>query len=327
MKKLLKILGIMLIVVVLAVAGLLGYVTMALPNIPVPADLKVEVTPERVKRGEYLAHHVAVCMDCHSSRDWALFSGPLKEGTLGAGGEKFDQSMNFPGAFIAPNITPHALKVWSDGEIYRAITSGVSKDGHPLFPIMPYPAYGKMATEDVYSIIAYLRSLPAVTSSPGPSKADPPVNIIMHLMPQPAQPAAIPAKTDVVAYGGYLANAAGCTECHTKMEKGKAVGAPYAGGFEFALPGGVLRSPNITPHATTGIGGWTKEAFIQRFKAFDAGKYQPPAVDAAKGEMQTVMPWMMYAGMTEEDLGAIFEFLKGQPAVDNAIERWSAKKS
>ncbi len=326
MKKLLRILGILLVIVVVAVAGLLAYVTQVLPNIPVQNDLRVEITPDRVKRGEYLAHHVAVCMDCHSSRDWAVFSGPLKAGTLGVGGEKFDQSMNFPGSFIAPNITPHALKDWSDGEIYRAITSGVSKDGHPLFPIMPYPAYGKMATEDVYSIIAYLRTLPAVASNPGPSKADPPVNIIMHLIPQPAQPSVIPDKKDSVAYGGYLANASGCTECHTKMEQGKAVGEPYAGGFEFALPGGVLRSPNITPHPTTGIGGWTKELFVQRFKAFTAGTYQPAPVDMAKGDMQTVMPWMMYAGMTEEDLGAIFDFLKAQPAVEKVVERWSAKK-
>lgn len=79
--------------------------------------------------------------------------------TLGAGGEKFDRTMNFPGEFYSKNITPFALKKWTDGGIYRAITSGVSKDGHPFFPVMPYPNYNQMATEDVYSLIAYLRSL------------------------------------------------------------------------------------------------------------------------------------------------------------------------
>ncbi len=326
MKKLLKILGVLLLLALLFVAGGVFYVVNFLPNIPVQAELKVEATPERLARGAYLANSVAVCMDCHSTRDWALFSGPLKPGTLGMGGEKFDQTMNFPGSFIAPNITPHGLKGWTDGELYRAITSGVSKDGHPLFPIMPYPSYGKMATEDVYSIIAYLRSLPAVESSPGPSKADPPVNVIMHLMPQPAQPVSLPAKTDVIAYGGYLANAAGCTECHTKMEKGERVGAPYAGGFEFAMPSGTVRSPNITPHAVTGIGAWTKQMFVDRFKAYAPGAFKPVPVDAAKGEMQTVMPWTMYANMTEEDLGAIYDYLKTLPAVENNVERWSVAK-
>ncbi len=250
MKKVLKILVWLFVISFVCVVGAVVYVTKFLPNVPVQTDLRVEVTPERVARGAYLANNVCVCMDCHSTRDWTVYSAPLKAGTLGVGGEKFDQTMGFPGSFIAPNITPHGLKGWSDGELYRAITSGVSRDGHPLFPIMPYPSYGKMTTEDVHSIIAYLRSLPPVESSPAPSKADPPVNVIMHLMPQPAQPpAAAPAKTDTVAYGGYLANAAGCTECHTKMEKGKAVGQPYAGGFEFAMPGGVARSASHSSHS------------------------------------------------------------------------------
>lgn len=322
MKMLFKILGVLVLLVVMAVVGAFVYVTQFLPNIPVQADLKIEVTPERIERGRYLAHHVTVCMDCHSTRDWAAFSGPLKPGTLGVGGEKFDQKMNFPGSFVAPNITPHALKGWTDGELYRAITSGVSKDGHPLFPIMPYPAYGKMATEDIYSIIAYLRSLPAVETRTEPSKADPPMNLIMRLMPAAAEPGTIPAKTDAVAYGGYLANAAGCTECHTRMEKGQRVGEPYAGGFVFALPHGTLRSTNITPHLTAGIGAWTKEMFVQRFKAYRADTFTPPPVDMTAGAMQTVMPWTMYAGMSEEDLGAIYDYLKSVPAAANVVERW-----
>lgn len=323
MKKAIKVILGLGLLLALLVAGLIFYVVNFLPNIPVQTELKIDPTPERVERGKYLAHSVAVCMDCHSTRDWDTFSAPLVTGTLGVGGEKFDQKMNFPGSFVAPNITPHGLKGWTDGELYRAITSGVSKDGHPLFPIMPYPAYGKMTTEDIYSIIAYLRSLPAIESNPAPSKADPPMNVIMHLIPQPAQPAKLPEKPDAIAYGGYLANAAGCTECHTKMEKGKPVGKPYAGGFEFAMPRGVLRSPNITPHATAGIGAWTKQVFVDRFKAYAPDRFQPAPVNMMKGDMQTVMPWTMYATMTEEDLGAIYDYLKSLPAEDNVVERWT----
>jgi mono/diheme cytochrome c family protein len=325
-KKLLKIVGILIFLLLLLIGGFLLYVTQFLPNIPVQTDIQIEATPDRIARGAYLANHVAVCMDCHSTRDWSIFSGPLKVGTLGAGGEKFDQSMNFPGSFVAQNLTPHHLRDWSDGELYRAITSGISKDGNPLFPVMPYPAYGRMATEDIYSIIAYIRSLSGVETNPQPSRADPPVNIIMRMIPQPATPKDIPAKSDTVAYGAYLANAASCTECHTHMIQGKPVGKPYAGGFEFAMLGGTVRSPNITPHPTTGIGAWTKEMFVSRFKAYAKGAFPPVKINPEKGEMQTVMPWTMYADMTEEDLGAIYDFLKNLPAVENTVERWSANK-
>lgn len=324
MKRLLRILGILLAAVVLAAAGAVLYITRFLPDIPVPAGLKVALTPERVARGSYLANHVCACMDCHSTRDWKRFSGPLVEGTLGSGGELFDERMNFPGSFAAKNITPHALREWSDGEIHRAIASGVSRDGTPLFPVMPYPNYGKMARDDIESIIAYLRTLAPIKSSPPKSKAAFPVNIFLHLMPQPAQPATPPDPRDSVAHGAYLANAAGCAECHTRMEKGQRNGRPFAGGFAFAMPGGAtLRSTNITPHPVTGIGAWTKQQFLDRFKAFSRDKYTPPAVDSDKGAMQTVMPWMMYAGMTEQDLGAIYDYLRTVPAVDAQIERWT----
>lgn len=326
MKTLLKLFGWLVGLALLAVIGALVYVTQFLPKIPAQQELRVEITPERIARGEYLAHSVCVCMDCHSSRDWKVFSGPLLAGSLGIGGERFDQSMNFPGSFIAPNITPHHLKDWSDGELYRAITSGVSKDGHPLFPIMPYPSYGRMATEDIYSLMAYVRTLPELKSSPAASKADPPMNVIMHLIPQPAQPVSLPAKSDTVAYGAYLVNAAGCNECHTKMEKGKPVGQPFAGGFEFTMQSGILRSANITPHPTTGIGAWSKQQFIDRFKAFAKGSFKSTPVDPGKGEMQTVMPWTMYANMTVEDLGAIYDYLKTLPAVENTVERWVVAK-
>lgn len=324
MKKLLKILGALLLVIVLLGVGAITYITQALPDIPVQADLKVEITPERVARGEYLANHVCVCMDCHSTRDWNKFSGPLIPGTLGKGGEKFDESMNFPGTFYSRNITPFGLKTWSDGEIYRAITSGVSKDGHAFFPVMPYTHYNLMDTEDIHSIIAYLRGLPEQDNKPETSKATFPFSIILHTIPKPAAPQKRPDPTDAVAYGAYMVNAAGCGECHTKTVKGEKVGEPFAGGFEFQMPtGAVNRSANITPSENGGIGKWSKQQFIDRFKAYGDSSYVPPAVDWAKGEFQSVMPWTMYTGMTEQDLGAIYDYLRTVKPVDQVVERWT----
>lgn len=324
MKRILKILGILLLIVALAAVGGILYITNALPSVEAPTDLKVDLTPERIERGRYLAHSVCVCMDCHSHRDWDLLTAPLKPGNLGGGGEKFDRAMQFPGEFYSKNITPFALKDWSDGEIYRAITSGVSRDGHPFFPVMPYLNYNKLATEDVHSIIAYLRSLDPVATEPYPaSDIDFPVNLIMRTIPEPAHPMDRPAPDDP-RYGEYMVNAAACIECHTHSEKGKKIGQPFAGGFTFNFPNGAqVRSANITPHPTDGIGAWDKATFIARFKQYADSSYVPPAVNWEAGDFQTVMPWTMYATMTEEDLGAIYDYLRAQPAVPGRPEKWT----
>lgn len=322
MKRFIKILAAVLLLLAVVVGAGLLYITQALPDVDAPADLKVELTPERIERGRYLANSVCVCMDCHAQRDWSLFAGPPKPGTMGAGGDKFDRTMQFPGEFHARNITPYALKDWTDGELYRAITSGVSRDGHPFFPVMPYPNYNRLATEDVHSIIAYLRSLdPIATPAYPESTIDFPVNLIMRTVPEPPKPMDLPTPTDP-RYGEYVINAAACIECHTNTVKGERVGQPFAGGFAFTFPdGSVLRSPNITPHPTDGIGAWDKAMFIARFKQYADSAYAHPKV--APGEFQTVMPWTMYATMTEQDLGAIYDYLAALKPVAGRVEKWT----
>lgn len=323
MKRLLKFVVIAVVILLVAAGVAITYVTQALPDIAVK-ELKVELTPERIARGEYLANHVCVCMDCHSTRNWNAFSGPLIPGTLGKGGERFDESMNFPGTFYSANITPFNVGSWSDGELYRVIVSGVAKDGHPMFPVMPYLNYGKMDEEDIHSLIAYVRSLDPLESRTEKSEAVFPVSVIMHTMPQPPAHVKRPDPSDEVAYGKYLVNASGCGECHTRTEKGKKVGEPFAGGFAFNFPtGDVVRSVNITPSEDGGLGRWTREQFIARFKMYADSGYTAPPVNMMAHEFQTVMPWTMYAGMTEQDLGAIYAYLRTVPVVDGMVERWT----
>ncbi len=325
MKTLLKLLGALALVAVLGIAGFIGYVKLAMPDVGNAPEMKVEITDARVERGKYLAHHVMLCMDCHATRDWTTFAGPPIAGTEGIGGEVFDQKFGFPGFFMSRNITPFALANWTDGEIFRAITCGVSKDGSALFPIMPYKYYRVLDEEDIKSVIAYLRTIPSIKGDVEikPSKPDFPFNIILNTIPEKAALAPMPPKTDVLAYGKYLTTAAGCAECHTKQEKGKIVGELFAGGFEFNLGNGTMvRSPNITPHET-GLGNWNRSQFVQRFKMYTDSSYIPAKVDLGKKEFQTVMPWTMYSGMTEEDLGAIYEYLKTVSPVDKSIERFT----
>ena len=79
-----------------------------------------------------------------------------------------------------------------------------------------------------------------------------------------------------------------------------------AGGMEFKTPMGLIISANITPDGETGIGNWTKEQFIARFKAYsDISKLDQPK----QGEKQSVMPWNMYAQMSEDELAALYDYL------------------
>ncbi len=324
MNKLVKVLLISIGTLIVIVIGGLGYVNFFLPSIPLK-DVKVEVTPDRVIHGEYLANHVMVCMDCHSVRDWSLFSGPIAPGTLGAGGDEFTPEMGFPGYFYAPNITPYHLKDWSDAEIYRAITSGVNKSGKPLFPVMPYHSYGKLDDEDIYSVIAYLRTLEPITKDIPVSEPDFPMSLIMHLIPQKNIPSARPDSSDKISYGKYLTTAAACADCHTPFEKGQPVaGMEFAGGREFEMPFGTLRTPNITPDRSTGIGAWTSDVFVNMFKNYDSIQ----KLDKIGGpeEYNSLMPWNMYAGMTKEDLEAIFAYLRSLEPISNEVEKVTLKK-
>jgi hypothetical protein len=296
------------------------YVKTFLPKIPT-TNIKIVATPERIERGKYLANNVAGCIDCHSTRDWSKFAGPIKPGTEGMGGEIFDQKVGFPGTFIAPNITPFHLKDWTDGEIYRAITCGVNKKGDPLFPVMPYLSYGKMSKEDIYSIISYIKTLPSINNVTTMSKADFPMNFILQLIPQPANPGTKPAKSDSLQYGKYIVNAASCIDCHTRFEKGQLVTEmAFAGGREFPMTFGLLTSPNITPDKETGIGTWSKSMFIARFKAhLNKPNDSIPAIHP--NEFNSIMPWTVYAGMNDDDLAAVYTYLNSLKPIKNKIDR------
>lgn len=324
--KIFKFIKIALIVLVVGVAGLLTYVKTALPNVGPAPEIKMVSSPEVIARGKYLANHVMVCMDCHSTRDWSKFSGPIKGDKLGCGGELFDQKFGFPGSYVSKNITPFNLGKWTDGEIFKTITTGVTKDNKALFPVMPYKYYAQLDEEDIKAVIAYIRTLAPIEQTNPESVPDFPLNFIINTIPDKANLQKRPDPSNVIAYGKYMTTACACRECHTKQEKGQVVGEEFAGGFEFDLSNGKkVVSPNITPHAT-GIGAWSKEAFVKRFKAYSDSGYVIPTVDMDKGEFQTVMPWTMYTGMTTQDLEAIYEYLKTQKPVENVVVRFADTK-
>ena len=323
MKKTLRISGLVLLFLVIVVGGLISYVKIALPNVGPAAEVKINNSPERIERGKYLANHVTVCMDCHSTRDWTKYSGPLVPGTLGKGGERFDQSFGFPGCYLSRNITPKGISRYSDGELFRAITTGVTKEGRAMFPVMPYPYYSKMDPDDIMCIIAYIRSLAPIDNDVPPSVSDFPMNIIINTIPKKAPGGTRPDESNTLAYGAYLINACACRECHTPDKQGQIIPElAFSGGRKFNMPdGSIVRSANITSSTTTGIGNWGVDAFINRFKSYCDSIYTPQPV--AKGAFNTIMPWTMYAGMKRSDLAAIYAYLHSLPATENNVVKFT----
>ena len=322
MRKILKWTAyVVLILIFLTGAGLL-YITFALPDVGEAKEMNIEITPERVERGKYLANHAVGCIDCHSRRDFSLFSGPVVQGTEGEGGMLFDEKFGLPGKLYAKNITPYNLKDWTDGEIYRLITTGVRKNGEPIFPLMPYPLYAQLAPEDIKSIIAYLRTLKPIEKDIPESSVNFPLNFIMRTIPQSTEGGTKPDKKNTVANGKYLVTGGGCTDCHTPMKDGERIEEMYlAGGNSFALPtGGVVTSANLTPDKETGLGSWSKEMFIQRFKHPE----QPhnKRLPVTENAFNTIMPWESISGMTEEDLGAIYDYLRTVKPVNNQVKKF-----
>lgn len=321
-----------LLLVCLALGGLLAaatvgttlYLASAYPDVPPPEPLKVEMTPERVGRGHYLFHNVAGCATCHSTRDWSQYAGPVTPGSLGRGGDPFtpDVIPGLPGQFYAPNITPAGVGDWTDGELIRAITSGVDRDGQALFPVMPYPHFGQLDRDDIESIVAYMRTMPPVESDVPSRSLRFPMQLVVRTLPRRPRFTPRPPASDKIASGEYVVRMAGCSECHTPNDANgtKRLDRMFAGGVEFHLPGGgIVRSPNITPDADTGIGTWSEAQFVRRFKVWE---HAPSRVlGASERSRNTMMWWKAYGGMSREDLSAVYAYLRSLKPVIHRVQK------
>lgn len=310
-------------VVALAVGAAGLWYALFLPRQEPPPDISVELTPERIERGRYLVVNVLQCIDCHSERDWSLYGGPPVE-PIGAGRPCLDKNTPaagvnagqayFPGRLCIRNITPDpetGIGEWTDGEIIRAVREGVSRDGEGLFPIMPYFIYRHVSDEDMKAVVAYLRTMEPVESVRPEREVDFPLSTLIQLWPEPVDgPVVAPDRSDRVAYGEYLAKIARCEFCHTPRDPNSMdgyEGRRFAGGMPFFLNGKTMYTMNLTPHES-GLGSWTKEQFIERFRIYS----DPISVSP---ENNTLMNWNAFAGMTDEDLGMLWDFFMTLPPV------------
>jgi mono/diheme cytochrome c family protein len=170
---------------------------------------------------------------------------------------------------------------------------------------MPFAMYRGLGDDDLMSIVAFLRTLPAVENDlpasvyniPLPPAYGPPVDSVT------APPQAVSAE-----YGAYLAGPiAHCMECHTPMgPQGPMLETDLGrGGFEFHGPWGVSVAANITNHPD-GLADYTDDqikAMITQGVHADGRQMMPP------------MPYGYLARMTPEDLDAIVLYLRGLPGL------------
>ena len=98
--------------------------------------------------------------------------------------------------------------------------------------------------------------------------------------------------------GAYVLRMAGCVSCHTNTKEG---GAFLAGGAPINSPFGSFHPPNITPHATKGIGAWSQEDF---FAAMTHGK-SPQGVSYYPS-----FPYVFYTRMSDQDIADLWAALR-----------------
>jgi len=292
----------------------------------VQSDHAADSLQEVVDRGKYLALHVAACIHCHSMRDFGKYSGPVIPGTEGGGGNKFSHAEvdDIPGTFYSRNITPDTetgIGTWTDEEVIRAMTQGISKNGDTLFPIMPYPNYNRMAKDDLLSIVAYIRTLKPIKNKVPDRELMIPMSMVYPgpVLQKDVNGNMRPSESDQVKYGEYLVTMGDCSGCHTPFVKGEPdFNRAFAGSIVFRMDGFTVTSANLTPDSTTGIGAWNEEVFIKKFSACREEKgynYDPD-------KMNTVMPVVDYSGMTDGDLKAIYAYLRTAKPVKNLVTKY-----
>lgn len=309
--KILRVLAYAIVALLLLAGAAFAYLSVRRPEIAPPSSIRIEGTPEKIARGQYLVL-ASGCEECHSQADYTRFGLP-KLPDIHFAGQELPKEMGLPGRVVAPNLTPDretGLGGWTDGEKIRAIREGIDKDGNALFPMMPYVHFREMSDDDVQAVVAYLNSLPPIRHALPHTALSFPVGMMIKGVPKPVtSPVHAPDRSDRVAYGKYLAAITGCRSCH---------GEDLATGTEFAFTPYHVFAANISPDRETGIGKWTEKDFLDKFASYrDYIANGPPKVSA---DSFTMMPWLAFAQMNEDDLRAIYAFLHSAPPVKKAIE-------
>src|SRR6185503_2093580 len=323
MRKALLVIGCVLLVVIAGGAVFVGARQHLTFDAPYP-DVVASTDSAIVERGHYIVRNLAPCASCHGDPNQRAANLQGDEVAL-VGGYEFAIP---PGKFYTRNLTPDSatgLGGVSDKAIARALRYGVGHDGRALLPFMEMQG---LADDDLQAVVSYLRTQTAV-NHPVPDHQYTVLGKVIKatVLANPVGPSATPLahspRGASLETGHYLVESVAlCWACHTERNQmtGALTGPRFGGtkGFtETDDPAHSWSPPNITSDPETGrLGKWTEDQFVARFRQ---GRILPGSP----------MPWQAFSKMNEEDLRAIYQYLKSIPAVkrDNGPPMVNVKTS
>src|SRR5471030_729967 len=260
----------------------------------------------RIKHGEYLSR-AGDCAACHTTPGGKAFAGGLK-------------MMTPVGAIYSSNITPDKVSgigQYTEKYFSAALRQGIAKDGHHLYPAMPYPSFNKITDSDIHDLYLYfIHQVNAVSQKnkssdiPFPLNMRWPLAVWNHTFLEQKPYYSDPQKTADWNRGAYLVQGLGhCGSCHTP--RGVAFEEKALDSSEHHyLSGGTLdgwHAPNLRGDATTGLGQWTEGEITQFLQQGHTER------SVAFGSMvDVVQDSTQY--LTDADRQAIAVYLKSLPA-------------
>ncbi|QSX75003.1 cytochrome c [Lysobacter arenosi] len=258
---------------------------------------KVVATPEQIERGRYLAD-AADCAGCHTAYDGAPLAGGLP--------------LHTPfGTIHGTNITPdaeHGIGRYTADDFFHALTHGEARDGHQLYPAMPYVSYRTITRADSDAIYAFVMNQPAMNVPNRKNGVHFPANIrtALHgwnlLFARPEVRSASQGSSADWKRGHYLVETLGhCGECHSprgslgQIDRDR----PLAGSSKL----GRFAAPDITPEGLSAR-GWDA-ASLQQYVATGVS-----AQAVASDEMLRVVS-LSTSRLRRDDIHAITVYLLG----------------
>jgi len=294
---------------------------------PPPSILEMDTiprTPARLARGQYLVEGLLQCPFCHSDNDFAQRPARPIQGKKDGGQDFGDFGLPKGNRIIAPNISSDAENgagKWKDTVFVRALREGIGHDGRALFPLMPYKYFRSLSDDDLASVIVYERSMaPVHIEQPKTALTDDVRKTFQPLEPLAHVPE--PDHFNRLAYGKYLVTVGHCDGCHTPQdERGNPIpGMDFAGGVDLSGPWGPdpkkiisVASLNLTPDPS-GISYFDEQMFINVIRT--------GLVNARP--LASIMPWGFFRNLSDEDLKAIFSYLRTLKPVQHRVDNTEA---
>jgi mono/diheme cytochrome c family protein len=309
LKKILLGIGALVGLIVLGVAGMIGYASYRVGkahDLPLPSITRAS-SPEAVARGQHIFQ--TTCAACHTDP----VTGKLT-------GQQMRDLPDALGTMHSANLTSDpefGIGAWKDEELARMIIYGIDRNGKAT----PMIAFKGMSDDDVAAIIGFMRSghpdfEPVKKHSPDSQPTALGKLVMAFVSGINDKPRAGPIPTPPLGptpeYGAYAANVLyDCYFCHTAGFSGNKLNEPglFGGNFEFDLsPKGIngkIYSSNLTAHPTAGIGSWTLDEFKRALRE-----------GVSRDGTVLLPPMPRYRLIDDVEIEAIFNYLKTLPVVD-----------